>query len=295
MTTTEIRKVSPARPGLDYLWEAWDVLKVTLAEASKDRIPAVAAGATFFVLLALFPAVASVVSLYGLFADRASIAHVVDTAAPFLPGGAVMVLDTELHRLVAQKPEKLNFAFFAGLAVAIWSASGGVKTLSDGLNVAYEVRETRSFLRLIVHALLITIACILLATCLIALAVVLPAELARLPIRRELLFAWTVLRWPAAFLCCVVMQDILYKIGPDRQHTKWRWISWGSAIASLLWILGTLLFAWYAQNFGSYDRVYGDLGAAVGFLTWIWLSLVILLAGAELNCEIERRTVQTFS
>src|ERR1700734_3507162 len=128
--------------------ECWNIAKRTLAEALKDRIPTTAAAITFFMLLALFPAIASIVSLYGLFADRASIAHLVDSVAAFLPGGAVTVLDTELHRLIAERPGKLDLAFFTGLIVAIWSASGGMSSLADGLNIAYELRETRSFLRL---------------------------------------------------------------------------------------------------------------------------------------------------
>jgi len=267
----------------------WRLIRRTAAEISEDRIPAVAAGATFFVLLAIFPAAASIVSLYGLFADRVSIAHLVDTAAPFLPGGAVTVLDAELHRLITQKPEKLNFAFFTGLVVAIWSASGGIKALADGLNVAYEVRETRSFMTLTARALLATTAGILFAAFLVELAVVVPVESARLRLSQEFALVLAVLRWPVGFVVCMLMLDFLYNIGAGRPCARPRWMSWGSAVASLLWILGTLLFAWYTQNFGSYDRVYGNLGAAVGFLTWIWLSLLILLAGAELNCEIERQ------
>ena len=270
-------------------WSKWlGIAKRTLAEIVADRIPFVAAGVTFFILLALFPAIASVVSLYGLFADRASIAHLVDHAAAFLPGGAVTVLDAELHRLIAQKPGKLNLAFLIGFVIAVWSASGGITALADGLNVAYELRETRSFLRLTAHALVATAACVLFAACMTELAVVLPAMAQHFAFPGAMARLYSILRWPAVFLVCVLMLDVFYTLGPNRRPIRWQWVSWGSAAASLLWILGTLLFGWYVRNFGSYDRVYGDLGAAVGFLTWIWISLMILLAGAELNCEIAR-------
>jgi membrane protein len=280
------------RPGEHQFRRSWiicrDVLMRTAAEIIADRIPSVAAGVTFFILLALFPAIASVVSLFGLFADRTSIAHLVDHAAAFLPGGAVTVLDAELHRLIAQKPGRLDLAFLIGLVVAVWSASGGITSLADGLNVAYELRETRSFLRLTVHALLATAACVLFAACMIELAVVLPVMLRHLAFHSAMARVFSVLRWPAVFLVCVLMLDVFYTLVPNRRPVRWQWVSWGSATASLLWVLGTLLFGWYVRNFGSYDRVYGDLGAAVGFLSWIWLSLMILLAGAELNCEIAR-------
>ena len=265
-----------------------DIAKRTFAEIVEDRIPSVAAGVTFFILLALFPAIASVVSLYGLFADRASIAHLVDHAAAFLPGGAVTVLDAELHRLIAQKPGKLNLGFLIGFVVAVWSASGGITSLADGLNVAYELRETRNFLRLTAHALLATAACVLFAACMVELAVVFPVFMQHLPFHGAIARLFSFLRWPAVFLVCLLMLDVFYTLVPNRRPLRWQWVSWGSAMASSLWMLGTVLFSWYVRDFGSYDRVYGDLGAAVGFLTWIWLSLMILLAGAELNCEIAR-------
>ncbi len=260
----------------------------TLDEIAADRVPSVAAAITFFFLLALFPGIASVVSLYGLFSDRGSLNQLLHAASSFLPGGAVTVLGADLRRLALQGPEKLNLTFVTGLAIAIWSASGGIKSLAEGLNVAYEIKETRSFLNLTIHALLVTCAAVAFTAILIELAVFLPMAIARLPYHAVLVRGSAVLYWPAVFLACVLMLDIVYKIGPDRRRAPWQWMSWGSAIASLLWISGTLLFSWYVRNFGNYDHVYGDLGAIVGFLTWIWLSLMILLAGAELNREIER-------
>lgn len=254
------------------------------AEFSQDRIPTVAGGITFFALLALFPAIGSVVSLYGIFSDKASIVHDLDLVSDFLPGGGVTILKAELGRLSAQPSDTLSLAFVGSSLVALWSASGGFKALVDGLNVAYEVAETRSFLRLSINALVFTVAGILLAAAGIYLGLVVPG------MTKDGLLAPTlqVLVWPAAFFACTLVLAVVYRFGPNRQHPRWRWITWGSATASLLWLAGTRLFTWYVQHFGSYNRVYGDLGAAVGFLTWVWLSLVILLLGAEINCELER-------
>lgn len=260
--------------------------KRVYSEFSEDRVAAVAAGITFFVLLALFPAIASIVSLYGLFADRASIAHTVDALGPYLPGGAISVLDAELKRLVAEKPEKLDIAFFSSSAIALWSASGGVKALIDGLNVAFERKETRSFLKLTRHALLFTTSAIIAVAIAVYLSVMLPGIIGRFTFSRALVITFDILRWPAAFVIVTLLLGLLYRVGPDRAHA--RWISWGSAIGGALLIVATLAFSWYTQNFGSYDRTYGNLGAAVGFLTWIWISMVVVLTGAELDCEIER-------
>lgn len=262
----------------------WRFAARVYGEFSQDRIPTVAAGIAFFALLALFPAIGSVVSLYGLFADRASIARDLDLVADFLPGGAVTILKAELDRLSAQPNDTLSLAFLGSSLVALWSASGGFKALVEGLNVAYEVRETRGFLRLSANALVFTVAAIVFAAAAIYLGLIVPDMTQGGPAAALL----QVLAWPASFLACTLVLAFVYRFGPNRRHPRWRWITWGSTTAALLWLAGTRLFTWYVEHFGSYNRVYGDLGAAVGFLTWVWLSLVILLLGAEINCELER-------
>jgi len=266
-------------------WRA--VLTRTAADISKDRIPSVAAGVTFFILLAMFPAIAAIVSLYGMFADRKSISDVIHAIAPFVPGGAVTVLDTELHRLIAERAEKLNLAFAAGLLIALWSASGGINALIEGLNVAYETIERRGFLRLSRDVLLVTAVCIAFATGAVALGVVIPVLLHR-TFGQEVDTVFHIVQLPLLCVCNALVLGAAYRLLPSHRGPSPSWISSGAVVGSLLWVIVTLLFSWYVQNFGSYDRVYGNLGAVVGFLTWIWLSLVILLSGAELNSEIER-------
>jgi membrane protein len=264
------------------------VLKRTIAAFLADRIPLVAAGVTFFFLLAIFPAIFSIVSLYGLFADRSSIAHLVSAVAPYLPGGAIDVLRTDLVRLGAEKPAKLNLAFFTGMAIALWSASGGVSALIDAMNVAFNRKETRGVLKLTADALAFTIVSIVGMVAAVYVAVVLPVALEHIPYGQRLESAVAILRWPIAFVVAMLLVHLIYRIAPDRRDEERPWISWGSASAAVLWILGTLLFSWYVQTFGTYDRTYGSLGSAVGFLTWIWISVLILLAGAELDSEITR-------
>ena len=259
------------------------------SEFWEDRILSVAAGVTFFALLALFPAIASIVSLYGLFADRASIAQVLHTLSPYLPGGAVTVVGQELHRLATERPIKLNVAFFFGSAIALWSASGGISALIDGLDVAFETRETRGFLKMTRDALLFTVAGIFAGTLAAYVVAVVPVAIHKSPYVRSFHLIFEILRWPVAFALTSFFFALIYHVGPDRKTVPPHWVTWGSSIGATLWIIGTLIFSWYVQYFGTYDRTYGSLGAAVGFLTWIWISLVILLLGAEIDCEIERR------
>lgn len=263
------------------------IIARTWACFQADRIPLVAAGATFYILLALFPAFASIVSLYGIFADRATIAHEIYRASAFLPHGAVITLNEELQRLIAQSTHKAGLTFLISTFIALWSASGGVKAIVEGLDVAYEVRESRNFVKLSATALLITALGVVAVAVSLNIAVLTPLLFEHIPYRSFLRQLVVILSWPAALCFGMAVLSIVYRYGPNC-HRHWRWFSWGAVLASTMWLGGTALFKFYVRNFGSFDRVYGGLGAAIGFMVWIWISLVILLLGAELNCEIER-------
>lgn len=265
----------------------WPLVKRVVSEFFDDSIPTVSGGITFFVLLALFPAMASVVSLYGALADRGDIERHLASFSAFLPEGAIMVLRSELQRLTAQPPATLSFAFLTGSVIALWSASGGYKALVEGMNVAFDVTETRGFIRLSAHALVVTLAAILFAVVAIGAGVILPRALEGLGPVADTLYSVAV--WPFAFVLCMLGLAVVYRFGPNRKRAGWRWITWGNAIAAILWLLGTLAFSWYAQNYGTYNQVYGQLGALVGFLTWVWISMMIVLLGAEINAELDAR------
>lgn len=264
----------------------WPLTKRVFTEFFKDRIPTVAGGITFFTLLALFPAVGAIVSIYGLFADRGDVAKLLSTFSGFLPEGAISVLGAELRRIVQKPPTSLGTGFTVSLAIALWSASGGYKALVDGLNVAFEVQESRSIFRVSFNALIFTAAAIMLAIVLVVSSVGIPAALSDNDPR--LLKMYEVLVWPIATLTCAFGIGVVYRIGPNQPVGTTRWLTWGSCVASILWLLSTVGFTWYAQNYGTYNNVYGQLGALVGFLTWVWLSVMIILLGAEVDSEVGR-------
>jgi len=264
------------------------VLRQTYHRFDRHRIPEISAGATFFILLAIFPAFASIVTLYGLVADRSSISHVLTMVSGFLPRGALIVLNDELHRLIAQDVPRLGFTVGASSILAVWSASGGLKAIMYGLNIAYDVQETRGFLHRSMFAFFFTSAAIFLCVLAITVATILPMLAQRLPFHSLLRAIIPVLGWPVALCFSLVTLATLYRYGPNHKQA-WRALSWGSVLSSSLWLMGTFMFKWYVRNFGNFDRVYGNLGAVVGFLVWIWLSLVIMLFGAELNSLLEDR------
>lgn len=268
----------------------WAVAKRVYEEVNNNRILAVAAGVTFYALLALFPAIAAFVSLYGLVADTSKIAEHLNALAGFLPGGAIDVIGGQIQRLTSNKTGALGFAFFTGLGMSLWSANAGVKAIFDALNIAYDEREKRGFLMLNLQSLAFTLGAIVFIMAAVSAVVVLPVVLKFLwlgAITEWLLWAG---RWPAMLLLIAGAIALLYRFGPSHDKgAKWRWITPGSLVAAIGWIAFSMLFSWYIGSFGNYNETYGSLGAAIGFLTWVWLSTTIVLVGAELNAEIEHQ------
>jgi membrane protein len=267
---------------------AWGRLAIRAFQAfGADRIPSAAAGVTFYMLLAIFPALSAFISLYGLVADAADAQRHVTALAGLLPSGAVSVISDELVRLTRADHGALGIAFAVGLAISIWSSSAGAKALIAALNVAYETPERRGFFGLTLLSLLFTLGAIALGIFALGLAADAPALLTRFGVSSAG-DGEAPLRWPLFFVAAMLVISVLYRLGPDRRHERWRWVTPGGVVAALGWLSMSSLFSWYVAHFGTYDRTYGSLGAIVGFLTWIWISLMVVLFGAELNSEIEK-------
>ena len=241
-------------------------------------------------MLALFPAIAALVSIYGLFADPASIQQQLDSVSGVLPGGAVDVIRDQLNRLVAQPRGTLGVSFVIGLVVALWSANGGIKALFDALNVVYGEEEQRSFIRLNAITLAFTVALIGFVLVAMACIVALPVALNYLP--GFMGFILNIVRWPVMLVLVALALAFIYRYGPSRDEPKWRWITWGSTFAALAWLGFSAIFSFYAAHFGSFNKTYGSLGAVIGFMTWMWLSVAVILLGAKLNAETEHQTAR---
>jgi membrane protein len=265
----------------------FEVARRVYERFSEDRVMSIAGGVTFFVLLAIFPAIAALVSIYGLFADPASLNGQVDQLSGVLPSGAIDIVGDQMRRVASQGGTALGITFLVSLAVSLWSANSGMKAMFDALNIVYDEKEKRGFFRLNAISLVFTflgIAFILLA---FAAVVVLPIVVNYLGLQSALDLALRYGRWPLLFVAIALALAVIYRFGPSRQNVKWRWITSGSAAAALLWLAASALFSWYAANFGNFDRTYGTLGAAIGFMMWLWISAIVILMGAELDAELE--------
>ncbi len=262
-----------------------DMLPRVYARITQCRVIAVAAGVSFYALLAIFPAIAALISIYGLFADPATMASHLDSISSFVPGGAIEVIRDEMHRVAAQGARTLGLAFVLSLGVSLWSANAGIKALFDALNIVHGEREKRGFVRF-------TLAAIVFLLLALALVAVVPVVLQYIGLESATEWILKIARWPLLLITVGLALSVLYRYGPSRNEPRWRWITWGSVIAALLWIAISLLFSWYAANFGSYNKTYGSLGAVIAFMTWIWLSTIVILVGATIDAAMERQTVR---
>lgn len=275
----------PARGWKDILWRMYD-------NVSEHRILALAAGMTYYSLLAIFPAIAALVAIYGLFSDPSSIAKHLDEMTGFIPGGAVDVAREQLTRVASKGDRTLGLTFIAGLAISLWSANAAMKSLFDTLNIVHGEEEKRSFLKLNAMSLSFTVAGVVFVLAALGAVVVIPVMLQYVAMSDAADLLIRIGRWPALFVALAVALACIYRIGPSREAPRWRWITWGSAAATILWLAASALFSFYAANFGNFNETYGSLGAAIGFMTWLWISAIVILLGAELNAEMEHQTAR---
>ena len=268
-----------------------DILYRTMKEFSNDRITLVAAGITYYLVLALAPTLAAFVSIYGLFFDPATATEQVAALSGILPGGATDILEEQLERLASADQTTLGFAFLLSLGLALWSANAGMKALFEGMNVAYDEVEERSFVKLTLITLTITILTLLTIIGLIAfnLAFGSLTRLTGLDLPDWIINTITAV---TAFVALVVFMAVLYRFGPSRASARMEWITPGAIVAGVLIVLVSVAFSFYVANFGTYNETYGSLGAVIGFLTWLWLTMIVLLLGGELNSEMEHQTAR---
>jgi membrane protein len=274
-------------------WAGWkDILWRTYESTNDDRLLATAAGVVFFGLLAVFPAVTALVSSYGLFADASTIGANLQTLALMLPEGSFQIVQDQIARVLAKGNASLGATFLFGLALALWSANAGVKAIIDALNVVNEEREKRSFLKLNLVSLAFTTGGIAALLLMVSAVVAFPLALDHLGIGPDSKLIISLARWPLLFVILMVALGLLYRFGPSRRQPRWQWLGVGTVAAALLWIAGSAALSWYLSNFGDYNATYGSLGAAIGFMMWMWMSAIIVLCGAELNSEIEHQTAR---
>ena len=254
----------------------------------KHRLLTTSGGVAFFAMLAIFPALATIVSLYSLFADPHGIPQRVALLAGVVPTSVIDLMKDEIQSLAARRISTVSTAFLIGLLVSIWSANSGVSALFDALNVVHDETEQRSLLQFYATSFAMTLGAV--AYMFVAFIGIMPVAFKSLGLGEKVENLEALIRWPASLLLAMVWLSIVYRVGPSCSNAKWRWVTWGSGLAAVLLVAASIALTWYVAQFNSYDRMYGSLGTVVGFMTWLWISVVLVLLGAEVDAAIESKS-----
>jgi membrane protein len=267
-----------------------DIAKRTAKEVKQDQVPLLGAGVAFYTLLALFPAIIAGVSIYGLVANPQTVRDQINELTKMLSPDTAELIGEQLTQITSGAGGALGVATVVGILTALWSASSGMKALITGVNLAYDETESRKFFKLRGLAIVLTLGAMVLMAVALSLIVGFPPIADSWPTVLQWVFA--VLRWVLLAGLLIVALAVLYRYGPDRDEPKWGWVSWGSGIATVLWVLASIGFSIYVNSFGNYNKTYGALAGVIILMFWLYLTAVIVLVGAELNTEMELQTAK---
>lgn len=269
-----------------------DVAARLKRDIKRDDVSLLAAGVAFYALLALVPALVAFVSVYGLVADPADIRRNVDDVLAAAPTEVQELVRSQLASIVESSPSGLRLGALVGIAVALWSASSGVKNMMTAINRAYHEEETRGFLRLRGTAILLTVGLLVLGIVGLGGLVIAPQTLSSSGGQGAVRDVLMIARWPVAAVVVITALALLYRFAPDRDWPRWNWASAGAIVATLVWLAASIGFSIYTANFGKYNETYGALGAVVVVMLWLYIGAFAVIAGAELNGELERQTAR---
>jgi membrane protein len=268
------------------------IVKRAWAENKADNMPIIGGGVAFFGFLAVFPALIALISLYGLVASPDTVARQVESFAGQLPSSARGLIADQLQSIVHNSGGALTVGLVISIIAALWSASGGVNHLITAINLAYDEVETRGFVRLRLTSLALTLGAILFVMITLGLVAVVPAVLGALHLGIVGTVLAQVVRWLLLLAVMAGALAVLYRIAPDRDAPRFSWVSLGSVVVTVVWAAVSLLFSFYVDNFGSYDKTYGTIAGVIVLMLWLYLTCYLVLLGAEINAEAEHQTAQ---
>ncbi len=270
----------------------WHVLLRVITEIDNRNLGLISAGVAFYALLSLFPAIAALVAIWGFAGDPAVLMGQFEMARQFLPEEAYMLIFDQVNKLVSTDSTTLQWTSLLSLAVSIWSAKNATAAIIRGLNSVY--REGHRQNTLIRYGVSIGLTLLMMVAAIIAvgLVIALPVALAlfNLPFKVELLI--TGLKWMVLLGVMLLCIGLLYRYGPNRRGAVMPWLTPGAVFALVTWLAGSIAFSIYLRNFGSFNEVYGSLGALVALLFWLYISAFVVLIGAQINAELELQTAE---
>ena len=271
--------------------QGWkQIVKRGWKEAKADQVPLLAAGVAYYAFLAIFPALVAIVSIYGLFADPATITSQLKSLTEALPGQARQVITDQVTALAARRTA-LGIGLIISILIALWSASGGISNMLTAITTAYDEEEKRGFIKKRLLSLALTVGAILFMLIMLGIVAVLPPLLNSIFGSGVLKWVFQILGWLVLMVIVMVVLGILYRVAPDRDAPKIKWVSVGAVVATVIWLLASIGFSIYSSTFGNYAKTYGVFAGIVVLLFWLWLTAYAILLGAEINAETEQQTM----
>lgn len=282
--------VSARRPTQIPLRGWKQIVKRAWAENKADSMPIIAGGVAFFSFLAVFPALIAAISLYGLVVSPTTVASQVEGLTKQLPSSAAELIREQLTNIVKHSGGALTIGLIISILAALWSASGGVNNLVKAINIGYDEVETRGFVKLRLTSLVLTLGAIVFLAITLTLVAVVPALFDALHLGIVGTILGQVIRWVLLLAVMSGSLAVLYRVGPDRDAPQLRWVSLGSVVVTVVWAIVSLLFSFYVNDFGSYDKTYGTIAGVIVLMLWLYLTCFLILLGAEINAEAEHQT-----
>ena len=268
----------------------WDILRRVFEKLGTYNVSILSAGVAFYAMLSIFPALAAIVTIYALVSDPTVVQQHFSSLSGFIPSDVTSIISEQLASLASRSDEGLGLSLSFGVLAAVWSAHRAVDALVRAITVVYEEKETRGILKINLLTFGVTLGAVLFIVLILVLLVVIPTIMAYLPQYTILSKLAPLLRW-ALFIGVVVFAiGYLYRVAPPRVPARWRWLSVGAVLATMLWFGGSLAFSYYVQQFDTYNQTYGTLGAIIVLLMWFYLTTYSVILGAALNAEMEHQT-----
>lgn len=290
-TSSENERGQQASSPPEITWRGWwDIARRVINNVNKHDISLLAAGVALFMMLSIFPALNVGVSLFGLFSSPDIILSQVEPLRQLLPEQAFTIFTDQLTELTSAGGATFNLTLIASLIVWLWVARKGAMAVIKACNIIYREQEKRPFWNLLLMSLLFTFIGIFGFVVLALLAILAPVILGMIPLGETFETLLRTLRWPILAVMFILILQGVYRFAPNRKNAKWRWVSVGAIIATLLWLLASIGFTVYVQNFSNYNETYGAIGSVIILILWFYLSAFVVLLGAEINAEIELQT-----
>lgn len=284
------RGAEAARPGEIPRSGWWSVLKRVFGNVGEDNVSLVAAGVAFYALLALFPGLAALVSLFGLVADPQQVETQLQAVSDVLPDAVWQIINNQLTTVAGASSDSLTLAAVISLLIALFGATRGTRAAMIAMNIAYNEEERRGFIGFNLAAIGLTLLFVLMAILALLAVIVIPAVLGFLGVGGFLAWLISIARWVVLAGAVILALAVLYRLGPSRRGARWVWLSWGATLAAVSWLIASILFSVYVSNFANYNATYGSFGAVVILLFWFYITAYVIILGAELNAELEHQT-----